>query len=215
MGEDISLNVDMRAFEISFYWTTFPEGYPTQRLSPEWRYIFPHKTDFKRPGEKDIADCDDRSSWNSCRCRPGKRPERFWRKNIRIFGARSEIIWRMAYRCIFPMQQEKPRAWGVKYDRYGRKIRINGGRKELRRSVRLPACSRSGQQKVTDGPRRDRAKPDGSGKKQHRKGCCFLSRSLASAVLSPPVRSPCARNRITRREDEPVGENGISIIVES
>ena len=112
--------------------------------------------------------------WNSCRCRPGKRPERFWRKNIRIFGARSEIIWRMAYRCIFPMQQEKPRAWGVKYDRYGRKIRINGRRKELRESVRLPACSPVRAAKVTDGPRRDKAKPDGSGKKQHRKGAVFL-----------------------------------------
>lgn len=61
MGEDISLNVDMRAFEIALLDHISREGYPTQRLSPEWRYIFPHKTDFKDL-EENIADCDDRSS---------------------------------------------------------------------------------------------------------------------------------------------------------
>lgn len=59
------------------------------------------------------------------------------------------------------------------------KIRINGRRKELRDSVRLPACFPVRAAKVTDGPRRGKAEPDGSGKKQHRKGAVFYARSLA------------------------------------
>lgn len=61
MGEDISLNVDMRAFEIALLDHISREGYPKQRLSSEWRYIFPHKTDFKEL-EENIANCNDRSS---------------------------------------------------------------------------------------------------------------------------------------------------------
>lgn len=58
LEEDISLNVDMRAFEIALLDHITREGYPTQRLSPEWRYIFPHKADFTDL-EEHIANCDD------------------------------------------------------------------------------------------------------------------------------------------------------------